>query len=319
LVISIAAIILVYYIVDWERFFKALKLADYRIIIVAIGVSVLWLVVRAIAWRTLLREQATFSQVFFTVNEGYLLNNILPFRLGEIGRAFILSRKASIGFWEVFSSIIIERILDLAIAVSVLLITIPFIVGADWALQAAFGVGTLVIIGFLLLYLLARKRESAIKHFNLLSEKWPILNKFGSERVEAFFNGLAVLTDGKRFLKAIFWMLTDWGIAIIQYFLILLAFYPTGKILWSIFSLSGAALGMAAPSSPGAVGVFELSIVAALSVFGIEASIALAIAIAAHLIQFLVTGLLGAIGFIRDGESLLGIYRRSSEIPQKLS
>ena len=114
-------------------------------------------------------------------------------------------------------------------------------------------------------------------------------------------------------------MLTDWGIAIIQYFLILIAFYPAGKILWSIFSLSGAALGMAAPSSPGAVGVFELSIVAALSVFGIEASISLAIAIAAHLIQFLVTGLLGAIGFIRDGESLLGIYRRSSEIPQKIS
>ena len=274
---------------------------------------------RAIVWRTLLREQATFNQVFFTVNEGYLLNNILPFRLGEIGRAFILSRKADIGFWEVFSSILIERILDMAFAVSVLLITIPFVVGADWALQAAFGVGLLVVVGFLLLYLLAAKREAAINIFDLLSDKWSILNKFGSERVEAFFNGLAVLTDGKRFLKAIMWMIVDWGIAIFQYFLILIAFYPGGKILWSTFTLSGAALGMAAPSSPGAVGVFELSIIAALSVFGIKASIALAVAITAHLFQFLITGLLGAIGFIRDGESLLGIYRRSSEIPQNPS
>ena len=77
---------MVFYIADLDRFVDALRLADYRLIAVAVLTTVLWLLVRAQAWHTLLREQATFRQVFRTVNEGYLLNNILPFRLGATAR-----------------------------------------------------------------------------------------------------------------------------------------------------------------------------------------------------------------------------------------
>ena len=314
--ISIIALAVVFYIADFERFGDAIRLADYRIIALAIGLTVLWLIVRALAWRTLLREQATFSQVFFTINEGYLLNNVLPFRLGEIGRAFILSRKAQIGFWEVLSSILIERIFDLAFAVSLILISISFIVGAGWALEAALGFGVLVLVGFVLMYMLARNRERAILLFNGLAEKIPFLQRFGRDRVEAFFHGLAVLTDGRRSAKVFAWMVIDWVIGISQYYMLLLAFYNEAEPLWAAFTLGVAALGVAAPSSPGAIGVFELAVVGALAVFGLDPSIALAYAITVHLVQFLVTGFLGAFGFFKDGESLLNIYRRSSQIPQ---
>jgi len=315
-VISIISMAVVFYIADLGRFVDALRLADYRLVAVAVLTTVLWLLVRAQAWRTLLREQATFSQVFWTVNEGYLLNNILPFRLGEIGRTFILSRKAHIGFWEVFSSILIERIIDLALAAGLLFITLPFVVSADWALEAALGVGFLVLLGFVLLYLLARNSRRAVSLYYRWSEKWTILEKFGVQRVEAFFQGLSVLTEGSRFLRAVGWIVLDWTIAVFQYYLLLLAFFPQAELLWGAFTLGVAAIGVAAPSSPGGVGVFELSVVGALSLFGLDASIALAFAISTHLIQILVTGLLGAYGFIRDGESLVGIYRRSKQVPQ---
>jgi uncharacterized membrane protein YbhN (UPF0104 family) len=56
--------------------------------------------------------------------------------------------------------------------------------------------------------------------------------------------------------------------------------------------------------------VLELSIVGALSLFGLDPSVALALAITVHVVQYLVTGVLGAYALARDGESLTGLYRR---------
>lgn len=314
LLISIIALAAVLYLADIDQFLIALRQANYFLVAIGFILSLVWLLVRAQAWRSLLRNQAHFSQVFFTVNEGYLLNNLLPFRLGEIGRAFLLSSKAGLGFWEVFSSILIERVIDLGFAAGLVLVTLTLVVGASWAYEAAIVVAVLVLIGFMLLYLLARNRSWAINTFRNLSDKFPLLNRFGGTRVEAFFDGLSVLTEGNHFAIAILWIGLDWFIAIIQYYILLVAFIPGAEMLWAAFTLGVAALGIAAPSSPGGIGVFELSVIGALAVFGVEASKSFAYAITTHLIQISMTGILGAIGFLRDGESLIETYRRSRQI-----
>ena len=119
---------------------------------------------RGLAWRTLLREKASYRDVFLTLSEGYLLNNVLPFRLGELGRAFLLGRKANLGFMEVLSTIVIERVLDLAFSAAILLSAVPFVVGAAGAGKIAILMGVLVVVGLLTLYLLARNREWALDH-----------------------------------------------------------------------------------------------------------------------------------------------------------
>lgn len=295
----------------------ALRLADYRLIAAGVALSLLWLAIRGVAWRTLLQEKATFRQVFITVNEGYLLNNILPLRLGEVGRAFLLGRKAGLGFWHVFSSILIERALDMALAAGLLLSTLPFVVGADWALQAAVAAGSMVTAGLIILYFLARNHRWTIQQFEKLGARSPFLHKLGGKRLDAFLSGLAVLTEGSLFFKAVIWMVFDWGIAIIQYYVLLLAFFPQGEFLWAAFSLGVVALGIAAPSSPGAVGVMELSLVGALTLFNLDPSVSLAFALTAHLINYLLTGVLGAYGLAQDGESLSSLYRSVRRIPQK--
>jgi uncharacterized protein (TIRG00374 family) len=250
------------------------------------------------------------EQVFFTVNEGYLLNNVLPFRLGEVARVFLLGHKASLPFWEVFPTIVIERVLDLAFAVGLLISTLPFVVGASWAKQAALVSGLIVLTGLVSLYLLARNKHWALAQFDKLGQRWPPLLRIGGQALSSFFDGLDVLIDGRRFLQAVFWIGMNWLIALTQYYVLMLAFMPQAKFLWSAFTLSAAALGIAAPSSPGAVGVYELVVVGALALFGIQAAIALAFALAAHLTQYLLVGVFGTIGLARDGESLIGLYNR---------
>ena len=250
ILISAIAVLLIFYFVDFQRLFGALQLADYRFVALFFAISVGWLAVRALVWRTLLQEQAALSQVFLTLNEGYLLNNILPFRLGEVGRAFILSKKAELGFLQVFSTIIIERGLDVALAAGLLFATLPFVVKASWASQAAIIMGSLVIIGLGILYLLARNQSWATQQYDRWSARIPILRRLiGPQHLSAFFTGLAALTDGRRFLKVILLMLLNWGVALAQFYILLRGFFPDAQLLWAAFTLAVMALGVAAPSS----------------------------------------------------------------------
>lgn len=308
-IVSAICLAVIFYLVDLCRLAQALRQADLRLVAVFFVIAILWLFVRALAWRTLLQEKATFSQVFLTLNEGYLLNNLLPFRLGELGRAFLLSRKAKLGFLEVLSTIVIERALDVALAAGLLLSSIPFVVGGSLARQTALLAGGLVLAGLGTLYLLARNQTWALRQFEALSNRLPILRKVGSQPLTAFFSGLAALTDAKRFLRVLFFMLLNWSVAIAQFYFLLRAFFPEARLLWATFTLSVMALGVAAPSSPGAVGVLEVAMIGALSAFGLEPSAALAAALTAHLTNYLTTGLIGAYGLAKDGMTLTSLYR----------
>jgi hypothetical protein len=58
------------------------------------------------------------------------------------------------------------------------------------------------------------------------------------------------------------------------------------------------------------VGVFEGVVVGALSLFKLDPTGAFAFALTAHVIQYLIIGILGSIGLARDGETLSGIYKQ---------
>lgn len=310
ILISLAALMVVFYIAEPPRLLAALRQADLRLVLLNGLITLLWLAVRAALWRSLLRGQPSLRQTFFTINEGYLLNNLLPFRLGELARVLLLSKKTGLPFWQVLPTVAIERIFDLACAAGLLLSTLPFVVGASWAREAALGAGVIVLAGLGGLYALARWRSTALALFGRLTARLPRLQRFALERLPVFFEGLAALSETRLFVLAASLALLNWLIAIGQYYFLMLAFFPGGQPLWAAFTLSVAALGVAVPSSPGAIGVYEASVVGALSLFGLDPSTALAFALTAHLLNYLITGSLGAIGLAQDGMSLGELYRQ---------
>jgi glycosyltransferase 2 family protein len=316
-IVSAAALAIVFYFANMQELLEAVRLADYRLVAAGTLVSFIWLVVRGMAWGQILQNRVSFKTIFFTLNEGYMLNNILPFRLGEVGRAFLLGRKTDLGFWQVLSSILIERALDLALAAGLLLATIPFVVGAGWAIQGAVISGAIVALGLGFLYAIARNRQWTEARIAGLGRRWPVVKKLAGERLASFLTGLSVLTGGGYFFKAVALMVLDWLIAILQYYLVLRAFFPNAELLWAAFALGVAAVGIAAPSSPGAVGVLEAALVGALSLFGLNPSVALAFAITVHIIQILMTSLLGSYALARDGETLSGLYRSARGLLSK--
>jgi uncharacterized protein (TIRG00374 family) len=316
-IISVLLIVGILYFVDLSETVKAIQKADYILLLIALPLSFIWMAVRAIVWRTLLRDRASYKDVFLTLGEGYLMNNFLPFRLGELGKAFLLSRKSELQFMEIIPTIVIERAVDLAYSAGILLISLPFVVGAEGAGQIGMIVGVLVIIGLVVLYLLARNRQWAIDLFHQLSQRWPLLQKAGGSFVEPFFEGLDVLTDGWIFARFLFWMTVNWGIAIVSYFFIIRAFFPQAQFIWAFFGLGVAAFGNAIPSLPGAIGTFEGAFGGALVILTGDRSTALAAALAGRLYNYIAAITLGLIGLSSEGQTLSGIYQQLKDFRAK--
>jgi len=306
--ISILLIAAILYFVDLGAMVDAVRTANFGLLSIAFAIGFGWMAVRAIVWRTLLRDRPTYSDVFWTVGEGYLLNNFLPFRLGELGRAFLLSRKSGMQFMEILPTIVIERAVDLGFNAAIFLTALPFVVGSEGSARIGVIVGIIVVLGLALLYVLARNNQWALDFFRRLSTRWPSLQRFGGSFLESFLAGLSVLTGGWLFLRFLFWMAINWGIAIFSYYLIIRAFFPQAQLIWGMFGLGGAAFGGAIPSLPGGVGTFEGGFGGAVALLTGDESRALAVALTGRLYNYVNSGVIGGIGLLREGQTLSGVY-----------
>ena len=111
-----------------------------------------------------------------------------------------------------------------------------------------------------------------------------------------------------------------WLVAVSEYYVVMLAIEPNVAYWW-IFTDAVLALGIAIPSAPAALGTFEVSIVGALKVLGIDETRGLAYAVTLHFVQFTLTGILGLIGLLRQGRPLSALikdlsFRREEELNQ---
>ncbi|MBL8099802.1 MAG: flippase-like domain-containing protein, partial [Anaerolineales bacterium] len=184
-IISILLIGAILYFVDFQTLWNAIKNANYKILAGSAILSFVWMAGRAKVWHTLLRDKPKFIDTFFTTAEGYLLNTFLPFRLGELGRAFLISRKSGMQFGEVLPTIVIERVVDLAFSAGLLIASIPFVVGAQGSERIGYIVGGLVLFGLFMMYILARNNQWALGVFHKLSQRFPVLQKFGGSFLES--------------------------------------------------------------------------------------------------------------------------------------
>jgi len=320
-IVSIGLIAAILYFVDLRAMVDAIRNANYGLLAVSFAIGFVWIAIRAQVWRTLLRDIPSYSDTFWTVGEGYILNNFLPFRLGEVGRAFLLSRKTGMQFMEVLPTIVIERAMDLGYTAVIFLAAIPFLFstgtqGND-AQRIGVIVGGVVLAGFVLLYILARSNQWALDLFHKLSARWPALQRFGGSFLEAFFAGLSVLNDGWLFIRFLFWMTLNWALAIVSYYLIIRAFFPQTQVTWAMFGLGAAAFGGAIPSLPGGVGTLEGAFGGALTLLSHDQSTSFAVAVTVRLYNYVNSGVIGGIGLAREGETLSGIYQQLMKLRNK--
>jgi glycosyltransferase 2 family protein len=268
----------------------------------AVVLATLTFPVRWIRWRVLLQggEAAGRSgPLWHAVAVGFMANNLLPFRAGELVRSYTAARLGGIRFTTVLTSVAVERIFDGLTVVALLTLGL---LSSDLPSSLTIGgisvahvaqVGALISGAAFVLALSAvvfpAYAEGVVRR---LSPSEPLANKLVSV-IEGIRQGLMVLSTPARLLPVVVWSLVLWmGNA--------LAFY-VGYAAFDIpVSYSGAllmqgllVLGISIPSTPGFFGPFEAVIVAVLALYGISNEIAFSYAIAYHITSFVPITLLG--------------------------
>lgn len=307
LVVSLAALWLAFRGANLAEVAQALRQANYFYVWPALVLTLVALLSRAKSWHTILGHGIPFRRAFAALNEGYLLNNLLPLRLGELARVYLISRGTPLSVTQAFSSVLVERAVDLIVVVCMFTAFLPLAAGQAWARDAAIVSVAISLVALLSLLVLAHNRARVIQFTRWLFKR-PLLARFNAKnweaRAESFIDGLAVLQETRRLFLAVFWSAFAWTTAGLSAWVLLLVFTPSATPTMGIFTFVVLGLGIALPSVPSSAGVFEASVVLALSIFKIESSTAFTYAVLLHLINFGLTCLIGGIALAREGETL---------------
>ncbi len=265
LVISIA--LLWYSLGDLHlpQVWAALREANYWWLVpgVAIYFTSVWF--RAYRWGFLLRgsKPVSANRLYPIVVIGYMGNDILPFRLGEALRAYILWRKEGINVGATLTTAVLERLFDGLTMVLFVLFGLLFVPLSDFLSRLVI-IASLVFCGALVLFLFLAARPSVLRRvahlliLRLLPARFrPALLGF----VEGVVAGLESLRSGRDVLILFGVTLWVWILETAKYWLVSLAF-PGLHLPYVGVVLMGGAVNLltALPSLPGYVGTFELGI-----------------------------------------------------------
>jgi len=289
----------------WDELQAAFQDIEPRFLLLASVVFIISMFTRAACWHTLLEQSVTFGRVVAVLNEGYLLNNILPWRLGELGKAVIMGSQEGMSILRALSTIFVERSYDIFLALALLVGLLPLAAGINTGMTSFMFIGGLFAL-ILLFFSIAIKRPAWIDSF--LSKLPGGMNRWGPYW-ERFREGFRALENTRSFLISFGWLAFSWFLAGWVYWLALRAITPEAEVSWAFFMLPVTLLGSAIPSVPGYIGVFEAAGVLALTVFGVSGGEALAATLLLHGMIYVMTTVFGAIALTTEGKTLAGIYR----------
>jgi len=309
LLISAAAIATLAVWVDFGQAIDALRAARPTEMIAATVVFAVGLTGRAAASRALVDGRTGLGGAFAALNIGYLANNLLPLRAGEAVRSFVLGRKTGLGFIGGATAVAAERLLDLIFAATILFAGLSA-VGVDTTWAPAAAAAAVAVVGFSALVFIARRRHAVAGWIEPKLDRWPGLVRL-VPRLVAALDGLA---KPRRLVQATLILGASWGLAVVIFWFALRAFIPDAPVSWAAFGLGVMAFGIALPSSPGAIGVYEAMWVGALALCGADPARSLAFAIAVHAMTFSFTSICGLVALMFEVRAGAGFSRRARNL-----
>lgn len=319
IVISGVAIIFILLQIDLQQLQTALTEARYIYVVPCIALLLLGLVTRALRWRVLLENGLSFRRTFSIMNAAYLVNGILPLRIGEVARVYLASQgKQSVPVFKTTSTIITERLLDLLAVVVMALFALSNAPLPDSGRQTALGLGITAIVGFSILIVLAWQRDLTERFVATVVEQIPLFKRLNVQQWAAhFLDGLAPLTQPFALVAAIGWTAISWIVSIGAGYVLMFAFYDVASWSTTMLYISSAAFAIAVPAVPGNLGTYEASIVGALTVMGYAFDgTAVSFAVMVHAVNLFVHAATGAFGLMQEGISLQQLTKGVSQMQQ---
>jgi uncharacterized protein (TIRG00374 family) len=311
---------------DFSRIPEAIEKAHLSLIGTAIVVTMVTYFLRSCRWVVMLRPigHARLRTAFRTTVIGFTASFLLPARVGEVLRPYLLARQEGLKPAATFATIIVERVLDLATVLLMFAVSLPFS-GIDIGPKVRLAgwlaaIGALVALG--LLFLCAGHPERLGRWVTNLTRWLPPRVAEGAGRLAHMFaEGLAVMRNPRELLISCAWSIPLWLSIACSIWVTSLAFDLTFSYAASFLVVMFLVVGVAAPT-PGAAGGFHAAYLFAVTeFFGADRNVAGAAAIILHAVSFVPVTILGLVFMWQDGLTLGGLKdmretATAAEIPE---
>jgi uncharacterized membrane protein YbhN (UPF0104 family) len=255
-----------------------------------------------------------FREVFRTTVIGFAANTVLPLRAGEFIRPYLLARRESLSVPATVTTILLERLLDLATVLTLFgLFILFFDPGLDAVDRTAYslvkGAGLVSAAGafgaLLVLALNAVRPTLTHRLIDVCLRYVPVRFRTGlGGLVYGLLDGLAITRDPARLAQVIALSFPLWLSIASGIWLAMVAFHMTIPFTGSFLVMALLVVGVAAPT-PGAVGGFHAMFRLGTAVFyGVANDRAVGAALVLHAASFVPVTLLGGLFMIQDGLNL---------------
>jgi glycosyltransferase 2 family protein len=298
--ISVVAIWLVLRSVDVGQTIEILRAADLGWIGLVGGFVVIDLLMRALRWQRLVAPigHVGFLPMLGYLLIGYLANNVLPARLGELVRSHYLGDREGLSRTTTLGTVVVERVVDFVVVVAIasaaiLVLSVRGIVAnavlAGVALAALLAAGIAVGV--------AAHRLPGADRIAAMASRWPRVTELAGK----LRGGLAVAGKPRTLTEALALSVFAWGATV-------LAFAAAGQAVGIELTIgqasllaAGVALVTAIPAGPANLGTFELAAVEIAKAVGVPQHEAFAIALLVHAAILAITSVGGLVALARLG------------------
>jgi hypothetical protein len=313
--ISLALIVWLFRSVDRQQLWAQLLRTDWRWLALAVLLAPAGLVVRARRWRYLFPPGSDPPGLVPSVMIGYMVNNVLPLRAGEIVRVYVVSRRwrREGSFWTAAATLIVERVLD-SLCIVLILVGLVFLIEVPRVIQWAAAIMLAVdVAGISVLVAIARSPVRFRRLIERLTARWPGIQARLLRAFETFLNGLDGIRARGHVIPIILWTVVVWLIPAAAAWTGLRAANLALPWLAGWVVLAFVGLGVSIPSAPGYVGVFHAAALLAVRVFGVGETEGLGYAIIFHASQFIPVTLVGWFYLVREHMTIGEAARASAE------
>jgi uncharacterized protein (TIRG00374 family) len=327
--IAIGAILLFLFFrkADFSQFLESLKEANYGIIFIIFVLLTFTYVLRGLRWQYFLLpiKKAKLSNLITTTIIGFTVTTLLPGRLGEIARPYLLGVKENISKSAAFATVIVERLFDfitIFLFFSFYLLLKPPSAPKSVhekslleAYQEGGIIGIAICVFFIILLILIHLKT---EWFQSLMDKLikPLPKKFAQKvrkPLNSFIKGLVIIDMKKNLPFLVIYSLVLWLIIAFCYWLGLIAFNIKLPFYFAFFLNTAAAIGAVIPT-PAGVGAYHMACQICLVVFlGLDANISRAYATIMHAVSFFPIAIFGIILIWMEGLSFSKIKRMRDE------
>jgi uncharacterized protein (TIRG00374 family) len=241
-----------------------------------------------------------------------MANDLLPLRIGELVRAYVMGETEKISKASTLVTIVLERVFD-GVTMLLFIGTASFFLPLQDSVRTLLFGGSVLFAGVIVVLVAVARLRDRFDHLlhrlmGRLPDRW---SSRGLKLADSFFHGLSVLQNPGDAFLAFGFSIVAWLFEAAMYAVLALGFNIALSFPVYVLATAVANLVTIVPSTPGYVGVFDVPVKTILGLFGVDPNTATSYTLLLHATLIVPVVLLGLFFTWRLGLSVGQLQKRS--------